>query len=464
MRVRHLPLVFAAAALGSFAPAHAQEGAAPDPAPAPSETPAAAAQVLTHPAQISVAADGKTIFVVGDIGAGSFVAFARALRANPRVDTVALASPGGLVLEGYLMGNAVRTRNLATRVDYVCSSSCTSIFASGGQRLLGPNGRIGFHQTYQMDDAGQVISAQNYRAKNRAIETTLQQGETFGLTTTGDSQMVRAMRRAGVSDLFIARVLRTPPGEMWYPEASELLREGMVTRLAEAALPGQLPPDARSLEQVTAAASANSFWSALAERRPEQFAEAALTLWRNLNSGMPEEEAEMTARTPVEQELFPEIASASDALAAQFLALFAADSRLQRELGYPNCPAPPEPARVQPDPKLGDLRGQAITPVDPRFAELRETNNRLYAELLVSPATVRAPTAEQARRKMLQRARGLFETGLAYQQLNDETDAYYCRENTRLYEATAQLPPRQQLEVFRAIIVLNSEPAADSAE
>jgi hypothetical protein len=362
----------------------------------------------------------------------------------------------------------VRTRNLATRVDYVCSSSCTSIFASGGQRLLGPNGRIGFHQTYQMDQTGQVISAQNYRGKDRAIETTLEQGESFGLTATGDSQMVRAMRRAGVSDLFIARVLRTPPGEMWYPEASELLREGMVTRLAEAALPEQLPPDARSLEQVTAAASADAFWRALAERRPQQFAQAALTLWRSVNSGMPDEEAEQAARGPVEQELFPQIASASDGLAAQFLALFAADAGIQRELGYPQCPAPQAPERVQPDPRLGDLRGQTNTPPvpgpDPRLAALRDTNNRLYAELLDSSETVRAPSAEQAQRKMQQQGRRLAETGLVYQQQPDGSEAFYCRENTRTYEAIAQLPARQQLETFRALIVLNTQPAAGGAE
>ncbi len=441
--------------------AGAQEPAEP---PAPAQTEAQPSQAidpaLTRPAQITLSADGRTLFVVGALGQGSFVRFAQLLRANPRVDTVFLASPGGLVLEGYLMGNAVRTRNLATRVDYVCSSACTAIFASGGQRVLGPRARIGFHQTYQMNQTGQASHARNYRNKDGALETTLEQGATFNIASTGDSTTVRALRRAGVSDAFIARVLHTPPGEMWFPEASELLREGMVTRLAEAALPAQLPAGARPLEDVTADLLGKDLWRSLAQHRPAQFDQTALSVWRDTNSGVSADEAEWSARAPVERALFPDIASANDDLAGRFLAFFAADARFQRDLGYPQCTGPRDQVGAQPVAAPDDPRGQAITQPDPVVAELRETGARLNAELMAAQAPVRAPNLAQARRKLQQQARRMAETGLVYQDQPDGSDGFYCREAYRAYEAMARLAPRQQLETFRAFIVVSAQPDA----
>lgn len=394
----------------------------------------------TDPAQITLSGDGQTVFVVGMIGPGSFLQFTRMLRTNPRVNTVHLASYGGLVMEGYLMGNAVRARGLTTRVEHVCASACTQIFASGTQRVLGAHARLGFHQTYQQDGRGQTVGAQDYTEQGQ-VDTTLQRGTTFSLANNGDDNMVRAMRRAGVSDAFITHVLRTPPDGLWYPEVDELLREGMATRLSDPAPAAQLPFGSRSIELVSEVLAANPFWAAIRQYRTPLFDEAARSVWRDTNSGVPVADAEISAREPVVTLLYPAIVGAPDALLDKFVRYFALDAAIQRENDFPGCnhSLPKDPDGVA-----------------ARYADIQPLIDSSYAELLTTPVAVTVPSPDQARRTMRRNARRLAETGLVFRERPDN-DAGYCREGVRAYEAIGHLEPRQRLETFRALQVLSRE-------
>jgi hypothetical protein len=77
--------------------------------------------------KIKLSEDGKVIFVAGEFVAGSYRKFARILKSAPAVRTVHLGSPGGIVLEGFLMSALVRERKLNTYVETACSSSCTQV-------------------------------------------------------------------------------------------------------------------------------------------------------------------------------------------------------------------------------------------------------------------------------------------------------------------------------------------------
>lgn len=175
--------------------------------------------------QVTLSADGKTVFLAGPIGDGAFHRFDAVLRTAPNARRVLLSSPGGLTIEARLIAALVRKARLDTRVEAFCGSACTQIFAAGRERVIGPRGRLGFHQAALLDDSG--LAGPVRPRSNRTITA----ATVFGL---GGNDMLRlAYERAGVDPAFIARALGYGPGDMWVPEPAELIDARMATRLSE---------------------------------------------------------------------------------------------------------------------------------------------------------------------------------------------------------------------------------------
>src|SRR6267154_2933815 len=167
------------------------------------------------PHEFHVLANGQTLEFSGGITFGVTQELERFLNAMAGVRTVRLNSNGGRILEAQKMSDLISSRNLATFVARDCLSACTIVFLGGKERFMLPTARLGFHQP-----AFRGMSASDRRA---AIATEQQ----------------RLQQRFGLSAAFAARANSAPPGDMWYPDKDELMRERVVTRLVS---PRQVVP------------------------------------------------------------------------------------------------------------------------------------------------------------------------------------------------------------------------------
>ena len=87
------------------------------------------------------------LFVLGDIKTGFAEELARALAENSKIDTVALGSAGGSLIDAIKAGRMIRTLGLKTVLWSNCYSACTIVFLGGVERLIwSPYPELGFHQ------------------------------------------------------------------------------------------------------------------------------------------------------------------------------------------------------------------------------------------------------------------------------------------------------------------------------
>lgn len=131
------------------------------------------------------------------------------LDAEPAVERVVLESAGGNVFEGRGLARLFRERGLATRVETRCASACAVAFIGGVRRTLGTGAKLGLHR-YRMDADYAVIVTDPEREQRRD----------------------RALyAEAGVAPWFLERMFRADADGMWWPEAEELRRAGVVHRI-----------------------------------------------------------------------------------------------------------------------------------------------------------------------------------------------------------------------------------------
>jgi hypothetical protein len=136
--------------------------------------------------------DGKrpTIWIRGTIEQGDERRFVEI--ATCTVDPVVrLESSGGLTAPAVAIGRIINAFSFTTSVDNAkCTSACALIWLAGSPRILGPNGRIGFHASYAMD------------------------GDTHEITAPGNAVAGAYMRGLGLPDSFIRFATTAPPDEM----------------------------------------------------------------------------------------------------------------------------------------------------------------------------------------------------------------------------------------------------------
>ncbi|MEQ9814492.1 MAG: hypothetical protein RLO50_17075 [Azospirillaceae bacterium] len=163
-------------------------------------------------AEVTVSADGGVITLRGAILEPSLVAALNSAVARaPDAALLRLNSVGGDLAIAQRLMALVRREGLATEVERWCLSACTLIFLEGQPAYLDAGARLGFHRPRIEFDANadgvpeRVVPAAD---NSPAIRF-----------------MVEAMSRQGATPAFIARVLATPPHDMWYP-TREALRAG----------------------------------------------------------------------------------------------------------------------------------------------------------------------------------------------------------------------------------------------
>jgi hypothetical protein len=193
------------------------------------------------PHEFHVLANGQTLEFSGGITFGVTQELERFLNAMAGVRTVRLNSNGGRILEAQKMSDLISSRNLATFVARDCLSACTIVFLGGKERFMLPTARLGFHQP-----AFRGMTASDRRA---AIATEQQ----------------RLRQRFGLSAAFAARANSASPGDMWYPDKDELMRERVVTRLVS---PKQVLPSPTDAPTANAASSSADSAAVATAARP----------------------------------------------------------------------------------------------------------------------------------------------------------------------------------------------------
>ncbi|MCQ2003108.1 hypothetical protein [Rhizobium sp. NRK18] len=160
--------------------------------------------------QMVVDDEAGVLSLVGSIELNATRRMRELLASHPGIETVVLASEGGNIFEARGLARLIRERGLDTRVDGDCTSACTIIFIGGEQRILGPAGRLGFHQ-YRFDAHYVVLG--NDPAKEQEKDRSL-------------------YAEAGVTSDFLARMFSKGATDMWFPTADELLDAGVATQVS----------------------------------------------------------------------------------------------------------------------------------------------------------------------------------------------------------------------------------------
>ncbi len=159
-------------------------------------------------AQLAMGDGGDVLSIAGPIGFGLTARVDDALASFDNVRVVRLNSGGGRLAEAYRLGERIRDRGLSTHVAEECSSACVIAFASGAERLLGPEARIGLHEVSFPGLAPRWSESE----RRKYIEFLKGQGVSAGFVNN-------AMRRGGEG--------------MWYPSHDQLIDAGLASALAE---------------------------------------------------------------------------------------------------------------------------------------------------------------------------------------------------------------------------------------
>ncbi len=201
-------------------------------------------------AEIVLSADGQTLRLKGPIGMGDGSRVRLATAGAGKLQVIELESPGGRVFEADQMAALIRSHGWQTRAIGGCESACTLVFMAGSTRQLMPGAQLGFHRAF----AGTF---------NPVIDHVANQ------------ELAAMYRRAGLPEDFIARTLRTPPWQMWYPDIDALAQAALITPPQWSLL---VPLPARAVQTPVSIAEAlrtSQVWHALELRYPGSIGIAA---------------------------------------------------------------------------------------------------------------------------------------------------------------------------------------------
>ena len=392
--------------------------AAPAPPPAPTK---ATPRIFLSP-------DGTTVYIVGAIMDDSFLRFDALLLNAPRVKTVFLASPGGLTLEGRLIAALVRKRGLNTYVEHYCASACTQVFVAGRQRVLGPEGELGFHQAVGVDESGETSALM--AASTRKLSTVT----VFGVN--GNDTLRLAYEQAGIDQPFIAKALARGHDDMWVPSPAELSASHVITRQADHA---EVPPpdDSFTRAQIAAMLEAQPMWRAAATALPAAYGEGLKDAWRRVNTGSEIGSAISSGRAAIVIAAWPLLATSSDPLLSRMLTLYADSARDQRARGYPMCKE--------------SLEDDAA-PINPLDRAFEGAEDALLIELFGTSQRMPALSAKDARKTF---DHDVVPVMVGSYVLTDvKSTSSSCRLGFRIFEAIDQLPAKKRVKAYRALLSL----------
>lgn len=147
--------------------------------------------------------------LTGRVGMGSYMALKEALEEHPQVKEILLTSGGGLVVEGFSMTELIYQSEMTTVVTDRCYSVCAIMYLAGQRRLVGQEGRVGFHRS-----------------------SSILGGISWGWDDT-DHLMADWMRERGVNEDFVQAAMDTPSDDIYVVSPADLVNAGVSTEVIE---------------------------------------------------------------------------------------------------------------------------------------------------------------------------------------------------------------------------------------
>jgi hypothetical protein len=233
--------------------------------------------------------DGRELEFAGGITFGAAKDFQRFLDAMPAVQIVHLNSPGGRIAEAGRIGRLISARKLSTYVVGNCLSACTTVFLSGRQRLISPQGRLGFHQP---DFPGLTNEMRRNLIANEELR----------------------LRQLGVSAAFAHKANLAPPDDMWFPSIAELIAEHVATRVVNSLDFALSHIDIAELtnEGIRSQLMNDPMYAQIRKYHPEQYARIVDTFEDGLKRGASGTELLEALKPPVTSTFFDMLPYAPD--------------------------------------------------------------------------------------------------------------------------------------------------------
>ena len=412
--------------------------AEPKPTPLPTFGIFAEAEPADAVFRVEKSADGKIIYLIGMLEPGAYKKFDRVLKTAPDVRTLYLASPGGVVMEGFLIAAVVRERKLDTYAEHVCVSSCTQIMVAGKDRAAGPAAHVGFHKSGPwfpppgtIAPGGPANGKNDAKAADKDSDT-----DADDAAFSSDALFRHSFERAGVAADFVGRAFKTSNASLWAPDLKTMLDARFLTRIAKAS---ELPPLAgvgmvRGAFEL--ALKPESLWRQLKDKLPEVYASSVNDGVRATHSGSNEVHALLTARSVMVAKLLDRAPQAPDGIAADFALLIADQMKADRADGFKDCLAG----------ETGHPSAKGADPV------LQAREDALLAQLVDAPLsgeTLSVAKAESLFRRLVARR-------IDWTTLEVDSPEYNCRNAADIMDIIAALPLKKRVRAFKALMVFGA--------
>lgn len=153
--------------------------------------------------------DGTRLHMKGDFNIGLTRDLETFLKKNTAINSIVLASNGGLVAEGRAVAKLIKKFRLDTYVFDECKSACMTAYIGGVTRYLGARGKLGFHQ-FTLDS----------RQKTPYIDPEEEQKIDLAFYT-----------EQKIDSDFLGKVFQTSHADIWFPATQELLAAGVVHKV-----------------------------------------------------------------------------------------------------------------------------------------------------------------------------------------------------------------------------------------
>lgn len=390
----------------------------------------------TKEPRITLSSDGQTLYVVGSFDQGTYFRASEIVRSAPGLKTVYLASYGGLTTEGRLLALLIRQHRLNTYVEHVCASACTMAFVAGQTRTLGDKGKIGFHQSYVVDDRGTT-------GFDDKVDAPYLAGRGFPAVVgvSGTLIMRRTFEDAGLNPVFIERALATPSWSMWYPDTNAMRTAFVFTR--RAASPELAPPPqvGRTREEIDDDLAGQPLWRTFRAHSPDDYDEAAEDVWRDANTGSSLAIARWHGRDRLLGYIEEDLKSAPEVILDQILGIRGELAQWQRARGYAECRTDE------------DFVTRAPSPDELAFAAREDAVVIRFMESASRAASVPGDDAEDEFGRFADQiaASGRFDVWTR------TGPDYGCKSSYQLIEAIAGLPPKKRTKAYRALLSIPPE-------
>ncbi len=403
--------------------------------------------------KIRLSEDGKVIFVAGEFVVGSYRKFARVLKSAPAVRTVHLGSPGGIVLEGFLMSALVRERKLNTYVETSCSSSCTQVLVAGVDRAVAPRAKVGFHASAfadenSADEPPLPKSEENKPGLDKSEDKKSGEGGAQIARKTGvpdendDLVFKLSFVRSGVKQAFITRAFTTPHDDIWYPSVKEMIEARVLTRLSA----GREIPVAAGIgiarTVIEAALLKKSLWQIAKMLKPDLYDAAISEATEHSQAGSTETQTIEAANASLQDRLLPALQSASNEIVDGFAILSFEQMAVDPNHYFDSCS------------RLAGARPGTRPRETP---ELDDRLDALLIRLMQSKERVKPASYAKSARIVMNLLASPFDGS------NANADEQICKDSKALITAINGLPAKKRAEAYRALLVYGaSDEEADA--